>query len=196
MIKRRIKKREEKKTKKRYNILNIFADIFIRYLLVLLAGLKDLFVFYLIFTPLTVYPVYFLLSLLYPSTVSGTEILVGDYSIKFIEACVAGSAYYLLFILNLTTKMELRKRILSLLYSFFAFLILNIARIFLLSTLFINSNCNFFVFDIIHKFFWYFLSTIFVVAIWFSEVRIFNIKTIPFYSDLMFFVESIRNQKR
>jgi hypothetical protein len=49
--------------------------------------------------------------------------------------------------------------------------------------LFIN---NFFLFDVIHKVVWHALSTFFVVGIWFAGAKIFTIKKIPVYSDVVF----------
>jgi len=69
------------------------------------------------------------------------------------------------------------------LFSFLTFLIVNILRIFFLSIMAISGS-NFF--DLTHAIFWYGLSTLFVVVIWFTEVKIFRIKTIPFYSDIKF----------
>jgi len=168
--------REKKKRE-----IRAVADIPIRYILLLILPIKNLFIFYFIFTPLTVYPVYFLLNLFYNATLSGINITINNHTIELIEACIAGAAYYLLLILNLTTKMPWKKRINLILYSFAVLLFLNILRIFVLSILFIN---NFVYFDIIHKFFWYLLSIIFVVGIWFSGVKIFRIKNIPVYSDM------------
>ena len=65
--------------------------------------------------------------------------------------------------------------------SFILFLIINILRIFFLSLLFISGSSWF---DFTHELFWYLVSIVFVVGIWFTEVKLFKIKEIPFYSDL------------
>jgi len=171
---------------KTFNIKELFA----RYIFLFLIGLGNLYVFYLIFTPLTIYPVYYFLKLFYPVSLSIATLYFPNKIIEIIPACVAGAAYYLLLILNLTTSMPLKKRLYSVFYSFSMLLILNILRIILLSILFINS---FQFFDITHKIFWYGISTIFVVAIWFSEVKIFKIKNIPIYSDIIKFKKYIKN---
>ena len=159
-----------------------FLDIAIRYLILIAVGIPNLWLFYLIFTPLTIYPVFFLLSLFFNATLAGNRILLDNiFSIDIIETCVAGSAYYLLLILNLAIPMEIKKRVKMLLFSFLSLLALNILRIFFLSLLFVSGASSF---DITHKLFWYLLSTIFVIGIWFAGIKIFKIKEVPFYSDL------------
>jgi len=171
---------------------NRFLDIIIRYVLLILLALPNLWIFYFVFTPLTVYPMYFLLNLFYDvSLVAGNILLVNrEIPIEFIKACIAGSAYYLLLILNLAIpKIKLRKRINMLLFAFGTLLFFNLLRIFILAFLAISGSSFF---DVTHKLFWYSLSTIFVVAIWFTEVKLFKIKEIPFYSDLKFLYQSLR----
>lgn len=163
----------------------LFLDIIIRYLILVLVALPNLFIFYFVFTALTVYPVYFLLGLFFDvAFLSKVYILVNNVPIELISACIAGSAYYLLLVLNLATpKIKLKTRIYALLFSLAAFLILNILRIFILSALAVTG---FSFFDVTHLIFWYGFSTIIVVGIWFAEVKIFRIKEIPFYSDIKF----------
>jgi exosortase/archaeosortase family protein len=112
---------------------------------------------------------------------SGNILIIADVGIELVNACVAGSAYYLLLILNLATPMKLKKRAYSIMFSFLCLLVLNILRIFVFSVLFLN---DFSFFDTAHKLFWYGLSTVFVVAIWFLTVKLFRIKEIPVYSDV------------
>ena len=164
--------------------LKNFLNIFIRYLILILISFPSLYIFYLIFTPLTVYPAYFLINLFFNASLCGTLISIPNFSINIIPACIAGSAYYLLLILNLSIpNVKFLKRIKMIGFSFLFLLIINILRIFLLS-LFVVSGSSWF--DVTHKFFWYFMSTIFIIIIWFLEVKLFKIKEIPFYSDLKF----------
>lgn len=163
-----------------------FLDIFVRYIILVIIALPGLWIFYSIFTPLTVYPTYLFLNIFYEVSIPAENILLINQKIpiEFIRACIAGSAYYLLTILNLATpKIKLRKRINMLLLAFAIFLSLNLLRIFLLSFLAISGSSFF---DATHRLFWYSLSTIFVVAIWFAEVKLFRIREIPFYSDIKF----------
>ena len=172
----------------KYSLLSIF----LRYIILIIVAFPSLWIFYLIFTPLTVYPVYFLLSLFFPvSLISKTIILIsGNVPIEIIEACVAGSAYYFLLILNLTTQgIKSKTRIYMILFSFAVFLLINIIRIFLLSLLAISGSSFF---DITHIVFWYALSTVFVIGIWFFQVKVFKIKEIPIYSDIKFLYKQSR----
>lgn len=167
-------------------------NIFLRYIFILLLGLKNIFIFYVLLTPLTIYPVYFILNIFYPVSLQGISLIINNYQIDLVEACIAGSAYYLLLTLNLLTPMEKKIRIYSLVYSFAVLLILNILRIGILSLLFINNSLFF---DFTHKIFWYVMSTFFVLLIWFSEIRLFKIEGIPIYTDLKNIKEKIRRKK-
>lgn len=162
-----------------------FFDILIRYLILTIVALPGLWVFYFVFTPLTIYPIYFLFGLFFDVSLLGNILVINnEFPIEFIKACIAGSAYYLLLILNLSTpKIDLKKRVKMIILSFVSLLFVNILRIVLLILLFIYG---FAFFDITHEFFWYFVSIVFVIGIWFAEVKIFKMKGIPFYSDLKF----------
>ena len=170
-----------------------YYNIIIRYLILILIALPNLYLFYLIFTPLTVYPVYFLLNLFWEVSLQSNILFISDFSIEIIGACIAGSAYYLLLILNLSIpKIDIKKRLRMIFFAFSSLLVLNILRIFLLvSLLLINPH----LFDITHKLFWYFISIIFVIGIWFAEVGIFKLKQIPIYSDIKFLMKQINKSK-
>ena len=168
-------------------------EILVRYLILVAVAIPNLYIFYLVFTPLTIYPVYFLLNLFFKVSLINTTLLINNLSIKLISACIAGSAYYFLLILNLSTpKIKTNKRIKMIFWAFFFLLIVNILRIFFLSILAIN---DFSFFDITHKIFWYFLSIIFVIGIWFTQVKLFKIRKIPFYSDIKQIYISIKNDR-
>lgn len=155
----------------------------IRYALLILFGLFNLAFFYRLFTPITVFLVYWALSIFD----TGTKILIGNiifysgFYAEIIPACVAGAAYYLLLILNLSTPMKLNKRIKSIGFLFLTFLVLNVARIVFFMALWDNG---FEYFNIAHRFVWYFGSTVLVVIIWFANVWLFKISSIPVYSDV------------
>jgi exosortase/archaeosortase family protein len=158
--------------------------IFIRYLLLILIALPGFDLFYYIFSPITIYPLQFILSLFYNVLVQGNTIFANGYPIEIIGACVAGSAYYFLLILNLTTEgINAKKRVFMIGLSFAIFYVINLLRIVILSIMYVNGSSFF---DFTHKIFWYAGSTIFVIAIWFLEVKIFKIKGIPIYDDLKF----------
>jgi len=158
-------------------------DIIFRYLILIALSPFILSAIYFVFTPLTVYPAFFILNLIYPSSslVDLTAISIQDSHISLIPACIAGSAYLLLFLLNLTAPMPLLVRIKSLAFTFGSFLILNILRVSIFIILFV---IGFKYFDLAHLAFWYIGSTLLVVLIWFINIRIFKIKGIPAYSDI------------
>ncbi len=163
------------------------TSLVIRYALLLGIGILNLALgteglFYTIFTPLTIYPVYEVLHGLYEARlVSPTVLFFGGYYAELIPACIAGSAYFLLLILNLTTPMSLKKRIPSLFFLALAFLVFNIARIVIFGVLLVKGYQYF---DIAHIATWYFGSTALVVGIWFANALIFRIKSVPLYTDL------------
>ena len=169
-------------------------DILLRYAILILIGVLGLKIFYFFFTYLTVYPTYFLLNLFFNASLAYNTILLSGFPIEIIGACVAGSAYYLLLILNLSIReITIKKRIEMLLFSFASFLIINILRIFFLSILYVNGTSFF---DIAHKLFWYLGSTVFVVGIWFLSVKIFKVKEIPLYSDIFYLLNSGKKPKK
>ncbi len=169
--------------------------IFVRYLIIVLIAIPNLFIFYFIFTPATIYPVFGLFKIFFKEVllIGNTFQISNEFFIEIIPACIAGSAYYLLFILNFSIpKIKIKKRIKMLLFSFAFLLILNILRIIILSLIFVYFPETSNLFDISHKLFWYFGTTIFVVLIWFIEVKTFKIKEIPVYSDIKFLYREIK----
>lgn len=163
-------------------------SIIIRYAILLILAFPNLYLFYLIFTPLTIYVSYALFALFFEVNLFGNSILVmKSYDITLIKACIAGAAYYLLLVLNLSTP-EIKNRGRAILFSFVVFFIINLARIFFLGLMYISSSTFF---DVSHKVFWYAGSTLFVVGIWFASVKIFKIKSIPFYTDFKYLKNQI-----
>ncbi len=182
------KERKTKKEKKKEEISNkhiIF--LFLRYIVLFIAGIF-LNLFYEVLFPLTIWPSYYLINIFYNASIKGQTISISGANIDIVGACVAGSAYFLLLILNLSTQMDFKKRIYSLIFSFLSLLFVNIIRIFVLSLMFIEKVAFF---DITHKLFWYFFSVLFVVGIWFLTAKILKIQNIPVYSDIETFVKSI-----
>ena len=116
--------------KKKKSNLSI-SGIILRYFLLILAALFNLWIFYAIFTPLTVYPVYFLIKLFFNTSLLGNTLFINNsIPIVLIEACIAGSAYYLLFIFNMSIpNIKPKKRVSMILFSFLSLLVLNILRI-------------------------------------------------------------------
>ena len=170
--------------------ISIYKDIIARYLLTILASSGGLFIFYAIFTPLTVYFIFYALKIFIPASLVNTTIYLTNFTIELIPACIAGSAYYLLFALNmLTSKIKLDIRLKLLIFSFTALFILNFLRIIILI---IMAKHSLILFDFAHQLFWYFLNLVMVVIIWFAGVFLFNIKTIPVYSDVKEILKKIK----
>ena len=168
-------------------------SLILRYVILILLGLFNLSIFYFIFTPLTVYPVFWFLDSVYgASLLYGNVIFFEKYFASIIPACIAGAAYYLLLILNLTTPMKTKTRIRSIIFLIASFLVLNIIRIIIFAVL-ITKGYQYF--DLTHTATWYFGSTVLVILIWFSSVMIFSIKTIPVYTDIKSLVEKIKVNK-
>ena len=165
----------------------------LRYLFLVLIGLNSLYVFYLIFTPLTFYPSLWIAKWLFDGVAfPGNIIFAHGHYARIIPACVAGAAYYLLTILNFTTPMSVSKRVKSMSYIIIAFLVLNVLRI----VLFINLlGEDFKYFDLSHELTWYFGSTILIIIIWFTNIIFFKISAIPIYSDLKNIFSDTKNKR-
>jgi exosortase/archaeosortase family protein len=162
-------------------------DITLRYILVI-ATIFILPLFYIIFKPLTLWFTYFILHFFYNVQVSGANLVFSNATIEIIDACVAGSAFFLLLVLNLVTReIKIAKRIYLFLFQALILLLLNVLRLVILIPMFLQNSASF---DITHKLFWYVLSTIFVVLIWLFGAWLFKIKTIPAYSDVIFLLRS------
>lgn len=178
---------------------NNLSSIFVRYLILILAALPGMGLFYLIFSPLTIYPVFGLLSLFFDASFCNAcnvanTILVNQFSIEIIGSCIAGSAYYFLLILNLATpNIKIKPRLKMLFGGFLVFLVMNILRIFFMSLMYINGSA---LFDFAHKLIWWIGTTIFVLAIWFIEVKMFKVKEIPFYSDVQFLYKGTKKKRK
>lgn len=154
-----------------------------RYFVLLLIGLSGMSLFYTLFTPLTVYSVYGILSLTFESaTLLANNVLFFDgvYA-QIIPACIAGAAYYLLLILNLSTPMKEWTRFKSILFISVSFLLVNIVRIVVFAMI-LSEGYQYF--DAAHSIVWHLGSTVIVAAIWFINVQLFKIGGVPVYSDM------------
>lgn len=160
--------------------------VFFRYLLVALVALPGLTLFYSIFKPLTVNSSFLIFDLFFQNvSLSQNSILIGgDFVLNIIDSCVAGSAYYLLFALNMSVpEKPFKKRLSMIVFGFISLLILNLVRISFLGSIFVTGISGS-LFDTAHQVFWLIGSTIFVFGVWFAEVKVFKIKEIPVYTDI------------
>ncbi len=163
-------------------------DIFYRYSILIFLSIFGVFIFQSLFQIITVYPSFFLFKLFYKVVLANGNLLIfsgKSISLEIIGPCVAGSAYLLLTILNISVpNIKIKKRLKLLLLAYLSFLLINLLRIFLIGIFFVEKISWA---DTAHKFFWYFGSIFAVIIIWFLQVGRNKIKEIPFYSDLKFF---------
>jgi len=186
-------KKQRRKKRPKKNIDKKSFYILIRYC-ILLGLMFTLPLIYRVLTPPTVFFSNLLLKSIYQTAVNQTIIfIISKKAIEIAPQCVAGSAYLLLLILNLSVSMNVKKRIYSILLSVFLLFLLNILRIFFLTILWVN---DFQFFQSTHKLFWYVLSTIFVIGIWLLTVYLFKIKSIPIYTDLKYFFDNIKTKRK
>ncbi len=161
---------------------NDFLDILFRYFIILLFGLGNLYIFYLILTPLTMRGVGFLLGFLFNVIVLVDGFMINGVVFSLVSACVGGSAFYLLFVLIMSCRdIKIINRVKIVFFAFIVLYVFNVLRIVLMVKIY-----GAFYFDLVHWIVWYFVSTLFVVVIWFLIVKLFEIKTIPVYSDFKF----------
>ncbi|MBU3923514.1 MAG: pacearchaeosortase [Nanoarchaeota archaeon] len=166
--------------------------LFSRYLTILLLGLGNLYIIYKILTPLTVNTLNLILSTFANPIVTNNAIILNNTMIKIVPACVAGSAFYLLLLLILSTEnIKPKTRTKAIITALIAFFILNILRILILIPMISTQY-----FETAHWIFWHLISTIFVVGTWFAVVKIYKIKSIPICSDIKFIIHLTKNPKR
>jgi exosortase/archaeosortase family protein len=128
----------------------------------------------------------------YPISVEGNLITLGENTLRFISACTATSAYYLLAILILLTKdMGLKRGMKIFIAGALLILLMNIVRIDILLIVLAEKGVN--MFTSLHLIFWEFISSLYVAAVWIFLVKKFRIKNIPAITDIK---ELYRKTKR
>ncbi|MBM3232685.1 pacearchaeosortase [Candidatus Pacearchaeota archaeon] len=175
--------------------LNDIRDLVIRYDILLIISLTQHWLLYEIFTPLTLYPLFWIISIFTKAMILPLTSTIETSGLTFslVPACVAGSAYYLLLILNLTTKMTFTQRLKSILFILTTFYVLNLIR--LLVFVFLYSSTVPFT-DSLHIITWYIVSILFVVGIWFYNVYLFKIGGLPIVDDFSDLWNAIKNRKQ
>ncbi|MFH1210312.1 MAG: pacearchaeosortase [archaeon] len=119
----------------------------------------------------------------YPISVEGNLITLGENTLRFISACTATSAYYLLAILILLTKdMGLKRGMKIFIAGALLILLMNIVRIDILLIVLAEKGVN--MFTSLHLVFWEFVSSLYVAAVWIFLVKKFRIKNIPAITDI------------
>ena len=175
----------DKKSKK---ILGIFS----RYIFLVLIGLGNLYIFYKLLIPATTKIVAAILSISNQLVAVDNIIFMKNIMIEIAPACVAGAAFYLMFLLVFSTAdIKPIKRFYIILSAALILFALNVARIVFLTSISTLSS-----FAIIHWVFWHLISTIFVIGIWLLMVKLYKIKSVPIYSDMKYLVSLIKPAKK
>lgn len=173
------------------NHLNVYL-IFLRYLIILIAGLGNLYFFYWLFTGPTIAATLSILKLVSPETLAlGNLIVFNSSLVEIVPACIAGAAYYLLFILGMSIPLKkISRRFYLIAFCFATFFLINVLRI-VVFTLLVDKSY----FQTLHMLSWYILSTLFVVIIWFSGTYLFKIKEVPIYTDFKYLISNTKKTK-
>ena len=104
-------------------------------------------------------------------------------TIDIVKYCVTSSAYYLLTIFTIITKgIPLLKRIMMFLIGSLLIFLINIARIIALIVILLKDGTE--AFEFAHTTFFMAISIIYVIIMWILLSYIFEVKTIPVYSDI------------
>ena len=168
-------------------ILGLFA----RYFSMLLIGAGNLYIIYKVLTPLTIHILNIILSIFTNTILDGNIIHLSKVGIEIVPACVAGSAFYLLLLLLMSTadiKPETRTK--AIITAFAMLFALNLLRILILIPM---ANAAYF--ETVHWISWHIVSTIFVIGIWLAIVKMYKIKAIPIYSDVKYIKSLIKTKK-
>jgi len=139
---------------------------------------------------ITLYLSFFLLNLFGPVFLIDNFIFFNNTIVQFIPECSASLAYYLLFFLIIITKdINFKKRIKMFLLGSLIILIINLIRIIIL--VLILDKYGFNLFNNLHILTWSILGSILVALIWIFLIKIYNISSIPFYSDFKYLIKKV-----
>ncbi|MDD5177875.1 MAG: pacearchaeosortase [Candidatus Nanoarchaeia archaeon] len=170
--------------------MRYYRDLAIRVAILLVVFLIPLNLFYFIFLkPTLLFSGIFWLD---KGVMFGNDFLMhNNEALVFIPACIATSAYYLLFALVfLVKKMEWIKRIKVLISGFLFIFVGNIIRINILIYYYLNKNIN--MFENLHFLMWNVISTIYVILVWLFLVYRFKIRGVPLIDDIRFLWKKIK----
>lgn len=167
------------------------TNLFSRYLAIIILGIANLYIIYKILTPLTIHATNLALKIFTPTTLVENIIQFNQTIIQIAPSCVAGSAFYLLIALFLSTaNIKPKTRLKAILTATAALFVLNVTRILILATLTTTPN-----FETIHWILWHIASTIFVVVTYIATIKLYKIKSIPVVSDIKY-LKSLTKPKR
>ena len=161
--------------------MNAHYKTIVRYSLALVLMVFGLKIVYFFISSLTFKLSYWSLWYYHPKLISDASFIIQNNKLNFIPACTAASAYLLLALLTLTTKIEFKKAGKIFLLGSLLILVANIIRIDMLIITLIEFGSK--AFETIHLVFWKILSSIYVVLVWIFLTKWFKIQNIPMYSD-------------
>ena len=157
----------------------------------LLIGAGNLYVIYKLLTPLTIHVLNAVLSIFTDTLLIGNIIHMTNIGIEIVPACVAGSAFYLLLLLLMSTAdIKPQTRTKAIITAFAMLFALNLLRILILIPMATAAY-----FETVHWISWHLVSVVFVVGIWVAIVKIYKIKKIPIYSDIKYIRSLIKPKK-
>ena len=169
--------------------------LFLRVLFIFLFNAKIM--YYLFFIPTIIFP-YLILKIIGFNIMldfSNSNLYLDNIILNFISACVASTAYHLLLILILLTKVLNIKKIVSMfLLGSLMILAINIIRVVVLSYTFINYGYE--AFNSLHLLLWRGAASVIVFLIWIILIKIYKPKAIPVISDLIYLYNLVKKKKR
>lgn len=174
--------------------MNDNTKLMLRLGILLAIFLLPINIFHIIFSKATLILSYNLLNVLGLNPALRPEsIIIDNFNLLFVPACVATSAYYLLTALILLTKnIPLKKIFMLFAFGSLLLLIMNVIRIDILIVILLEYGTNYF--ETIHLFAWKILSSILVAAVWILMTYLLKIKSIPVYSDFMHLIHNIKSK--
>ncbi len=164
-------------------------------LILMITPLIGLNIFNFLLKDITLYLTYMSMKAFgYGIIIQGDLIIIGEYTLKFITACTATSAYYLLAVLILLTKdISLKKGIKTFFVGALLILLMNLVRIDILLVVLVEKGIN--MFESLHIVFWEVISSLYVGGLWIFLIKKFRIKTIPVLSDMKELYKKAKKKK-
>ena len=144
--------------------------------------------FYVVFSPPTLWVSYGILQFFLEATLTGTTILAGGKTLLFVPACTAASAYLLLALLILLTRgISFKTGVKLFLLGSLLIFAANIVRIQFLFYLLFTVGKNYF--ETLHLLIWKVLSSAYVAVVWIFLTWKFKLKETPLVSDFQYILK-------
>ncbi len=161
--------------------MRYYKEVSLRYGIAIILGIFPN-VLYNVLAPVTLYLSYLGLKLFYSPELFSNALKIDHYTLNFVPACVAVSAYLLLAFLILTTAhISWKQRAKMFVLGSILILAMNIVRIVLLVTILIAYGKNYF--QNIHLIFWHMVASLYVVVVWIFLIKKYKINAVPVVTD-------------